>query len=258
LASVSIRTLHYYGEIGLLSPSKVGANGYRYYDDNSLLRLQQILFYREIGLELLQIKDMLDSADFDLLAALRSHRTALGEKMTRLHHLITTVDDTILHLIGEKKMSKRQLFQAFSDEKQKDYEREARLQWGPDTVNKSIKLYNSYSDAQKKAIGEEGNQVYSDIIDALEAGKDPNSPEVQDIFQRWHQHLRYFYEPTFDVLRGLGEMYNTHPEFIATFVKLHPDLPPYLQEGIRQYVDDLETAELERMLEEDRGRRLQG
>lgn len=258
LASVSIRTLHYYDEIGLLSPSMVGTNGYRYYDDSTLLRLQQILFYREIGLELMQIKELLDKPDFDLLRALRSHRIVLGEKMTRLHDLMTTVDDTILHLLGGKTMSKKQLFQAFSDEKQKEYEREARLQWGPDIVNKSIKLWNSYTDAQKKAIGEEGNQVYSDIVDALETGKDPNSPEVQEIFKHWHQHLHYFYEPTLEILRGLGETYNTHPEFIANFQRLHVDLPQYLQEGIRQYVDDLETAEIERMLQEDRGRRLQG
>jgi hypothetical protein len=81
---------------------------------------------------------------------------------------------------------------------------------------------------------------------------------VQEIFKRWHQHLHYFYEPTLEILRGLGETYNTHPEFIANFQRLHVDLPQYLQEGIRQYVDDLETAEIERMLQEDRGQRLQG
>ena len=74
LAQVSVRTLHYYDEIGLLIPSQVGANGYRYYDDAAVLRLQQILFYREIGMELMQIKDVLDSPGFDLVTALKSHR----------------------------------------------------------------------------------------------------------------------------------------------------------------------------------------
>ncbi len=77
LAGISVRTLHYYDEIGLLRPSKVGENGYRYYDDAALLRLQQILLYREMGLELAQIKPILDSPDFDLLDALRTHRRAL-------------------------------------------------------------------------------------------------------------------------------------------------------------------------------------
>ena len=139
LAQVSVRTLHYYDEIGLLRPSQVGTNGYRYYDNNALLRLQQILFYREIGMELMQIKDVLDSPDFDLVTALKSHRAALLEQSERLLNLVSTVDNTIKHLQGEGEMSKRQLFQAFSDEKQKDYEREIRLQYGPDTVNQSVK-----------------------------------------------------------------------------------------------------------------------
>src|SRR5437868_9193226 len=124
LAQVSVRTLHYYDEIGLLIPSQVGGNGYRYYDDQAVLRLQQILFYREIGMELMQIKDVLDSPDFDLVSALKSHRALLLEKSERLLKLVTTVDNTIKHLQGEKTMSKRQLFEAFSDEQQKDYERE--------------------------------------------------------------------------------------------------------------------------------------
>ncbi|MCC6617180.1 MAG: MerR family transcriptional regulator [Anaerolineae bacterium] len=254
LAGVSVRTLHYYDEIGLLNPSDVGANSYRYYDDDALLRLQQILFYREIGLGLLRIKDVLDSPDFDLLAALRSHRSVLQAKITRLQDLIGTVDSTIMHLAGEVEMSKRQMFSAFSSEQQKDYERQARLQYGPDKVNDSIKRWNDYTQTQREIIAGEGNQIYSDIVDAIEAGLAPTSPEVQALFQRWHEHLRYFYEPTLEILRGLGEGYNSHPDFIANFQKLHVDLPAYLQEGISQYVDDLETAEIERMLAEDAGR----
>ncbi len=258
MAGVSVRTLHYYDEIGLLYPSKVGTNSYRYYDDAALLRLQQILFYREIGLELMQIKEILTSPDFDLQTALRSHRTVLEEKIKRLEKLVSTVDNTLKHLAGEREMSKKKLFEAFSDEKQKEYEREARLQWGPGIVNDSVKRYNSYTTAQKQAIGEEGNQVYSDLVDALEAGKPARDAEVQAILARWHQHIRYFYEPTLDILRGLGEMYNTHPDFIANFKKLHDDLPAYLQEGIGHYVDDLEYAEIERMLAEDEAHKISG
>ncbi len=258
LAGVSVRTLHYYDEIELLKPSQVGANGYRYYDDHTLLRLQQILFYREIGLELMQIKDVLDSPDFDLLAALRSHRSVLAEKITRLQNLVQTVDSTLKHLAGEMNMSKKKLFEAFDDETQKQYEREARLQYGPDRVNESIRRWNSYSEAQREAIGDEGNQIYSDLVDALEAGIPPQSPELTAILDRWQQHIRYFYEPTLDILRGLGYGYNSHPDFIANFKKLHPDLPQYLQDAITQYVDDLETAEIERMLAEDEAARRLG
>jgi DNA-binding transcriptional MerR regulator len=256
LAGVSVRTLHYYDAIGLLNPTKVATNGYRYYDDAALLRLQQILFYREIGLELMQIKDVLESPDFDLLAALRSHRTVLQEKINRLQNLVGTVDTTIMHLAGEVDMTRKRLFEAFSEEKQKHYERVARLQYGPERVNESIKRWNSYSEQQREAIRQEGGQIYNDVVDAIEAGKSPHSAEVQAIMQRWHEHLRYFYEPDLDVLRGLGEGYNSHPDFIANFQQMHPDLPAYLSQAIAQYVDELETAEIERMLAEDEASRI--
>jgi DNA-binding transcriptional MerR regulator len=256
LAGVSVRTLHYYDEIDLLHPSKVGVNGYRYYDDAALLRLQQILFYREIGLELMQIKDVLDGPDFDLMTTLRSHRGALEEKINRLERLVETVNTTITYLAGEGDMSKKQLFEGFSEEKQKYYEREARLQWGPDTVNESIKRWNSYSKERQQAIQAEGGQIYIEISEAMEAGRSPQSAEVQALLARWHDHIRYFYEPTLDILRGLGEAYHTHPDFIAFFQQIHPGLPDYLAEAITQYVDDLETAEIERMLAEDAANRL--
>jgi MerR family transcriptional regulator, thiopeptide resistance regulator len=251
MAQVSVRTLHYYDEIGLLHPAKVGENSYRYYDDAALLRLQQILFYREIGLELMQIKDMLDSPHFDLVTALYSHRNVLIEKIERLEDLVQTVDDTINHLTGEKTMSKVKLFKGFSSEKQKQYEREVRLQYGPDIVNESVKRWESYTQAQKDQMAAEGNAIYEDIMKAIEEGVSPTDSRVQDILVRWHNHLRWFYEPTLEILRGLGEMYNSHPDFIKNFQKIHPDLPQYLQDGITQYVDDLEYAEIERMLAED-------
>lgn len=251
LAEVSVRTLHYYDEIGLLKPSKVRENGYRYYDDAALLRLQQILFYREIGLELMQIRDILDSPDFDLLAALQSHRTVIQERMKRLQHLIGTIDSTIMHLAGEVDMGKKNLFKGFSDKKQKQYEREARLQWGPDTVNESIKRWGSYTDKQKQAIQEEGGAIYLGLAKAMKQGLPANDEGVQELVRQWHQHIRYFYEPTPDILRGLGEAYNTHPDFIAFYDKIRPGLAGYLQEVIAKYVDDLETAELEAMLQSD-------
>lgn len=252
LAEISVRTLHYYDEIALLRPTEVGTNGYRYYDDAALLRLQQILFYRELGLELMQIKEILDSPDFDLLTALRSHREVLQKKISRLQKLVSTVDSTIMHLVGEVDMSKKRLFEAFSEEKQKHYERLARLQYGPDKVNESVKRWGSYTQEQKEAIQEEGSQVYRDMVEAMKAGQTSDSAEVQTIVQRWHDHINYFYEPTLEILRGLGEGYSAHPDFIAFFEKLHPELPSYLSAAIAHYVDELEDIELARMIAEDK------
>ncbi len=251
LAGVTVRTLHYYDEIDLLKPTQVSANGYRHYDDSALYRLQQILFYREIGLELLEIREILDSPDFDLVTALRSHREVLQTKIGRLNQLINTVDMTVRQLTGEVDMNRKKMFNAFSDEEQKQYEREARLQYGPDMVNDSVRRWNSYSDLQKQVIAEEGNQIYEELTVQLEAGVSARSAAVQGILERWHKHLGYFYEPTLDILRGLGMTYSTSPDFIANFQKLHADLPEYLAEGIEQYVDDLEYAAIERLLAED-------
>jgi hypothetical protein len=155
-------------------------------------------------------------------------------------------------------MSKKQLFQGFSEETQKQYQREARLQFGPDRVNESIKRWNGYSKEKQDQIFEEAGQIYSDMVTAMEAGKPAQSPEVQDIVSRWHDNLRNFYEPTPDLMRGLAEGYNTDARFIAFFQTLHPDLPAYLQVIINQYVDDLEYAEIARMLADDEAKRVNG
>jgi len=155
-------------------------------------------------------------------------------------------------------MGKKQTWKPHSEEKQKEYEREIRLQYGPDLVSQSVKRWGSYSQEQKDAVLEEGNRIYADLVEAIKDGKRPQGKKVQAILARWHEHIRYFYEPTLEILRGLGDLYTTHPDFIANFKKLHPELGDFMKEGIHQYVDDLETAEIERMLADDEARRLQG
>ncbi len=147
--------------------------------------------------------------------------------------------------------SKQRGLQRHSDEQQQYYEREARLQYGRDAVNTSLERWSSYSQAQQNAIIAEGDQIYSELADALEAGARPGEARVVAILERWRKHLAHFYEPSIDYLRGLGQLYNSHPDFIANFRNLHADLPAFLEAVIEDYVDDLETAELKRMLAED-------
>src|SRR3954471_6732066 len=91
LSGVSVRTLHFYDETGLLRPAYVGANGYRFYEEPQLLTLQQILFYRELGFDLKRVKDVLGRADFEIVAALESHGKVLRDHLGRTHRLIETV-----------------------------------------------------------------------------------------------------------------------------------------------------------------------
>jgi MerR family transcriptional regulator, thiopeptide resistance regulator len=234
LAGVSARTLHYYDEIGLLKPESVGANGYRYYSDESLLRLQQILFYRELDLPLEDIKKIMGRLGFDILSALESHRKALRQRAERTERLIQTVDDTILHLKGKKEMSKKQLFEAFSDEQQEEYARQAEQMYDPAIVKASNKKWKAYSAAEKQNILDEGNKVYMDMIAIMPKGA--ASPEVQACVERWRKHMDYFWTPNLDQLLGLAEMYHTSPEFKANFDKIDPRLAEFMGEAVKIYV----------------------
>jgi len=114
MSVVSVRTLHFYDETGLLKPAYIGANGYRFYEEPQLLTLQQILFYRELGFELKKIKAILNHADFEKVAALQSHRKVLQKNLARTGTLIETIDKTIQHLKGKKKMKTIDMFAGFS------------------------------------------------------------------------------------------------------------------------------------------------
>jgi DNA-binding transcriptional MerR regulator len=113
-SGVSVRALRFYDEAGLLAPASVGANGYRFYEEPQLLRLQQILFYRELGFKLKQIKPILGQADFEIAVALQSHRQFLQHNLARTHRLIETIDKTVKHLKGTKKMKTEEMFVGFS------------------------------------------------------------------------------------------------------------------------------------------------
>ncbi|MEO0564059.1 MAG: TipAS antibiotic-recognition domain-containing protein [Chloroflexota bacterium] len=141
-----------------------------------------------------------------------------------------------------------------SDQEIEDNARSARLQYDPDTVRESMNRWNSYTDDQQQAIIDEGNAIYDAFAEALRAEKPATDPEVREIVERWHEHTRNFYEPSLDVMRGLAEMYRTDVNFSTKFAALHADLPEYLHTAIDDYVDDLETTEIQRMLDEDNDR----
>ncbi len=124
-AGITRRTLHYYDEIGLLKPSRIGDNGYRYYGEDALVRLQQILLYRELDLSLADIQAILGRRDFDVLKALQTHRDELTRRIAQIERLRNTVDDTILHLKGKKQMSQKQFFKGFTDAEQEEHEKQA-------------------------------------------------------------------------------------------------------------------------------------
>jgi MerR family transcriptional regulator, thiopeptide resistance regulator len=234
LAGVSVRTLHYYDEIGLLKPDSTRPNGYREYGDDTVLKLQQILFYRELDLNLEAIKAILTRPDFDAVAALEAHRLSLQGRAARLKRLLQTVDDTILHMKGLKEMSKKQLFEAFSEEEQEKYAAEAEQMYDPEIVRASQMKWKSYTQQDKQRIGDEGNAAYESIVEAIPFG--PASPQAQAGVERWRKHMDTFWTPNLEQLLGLAEMYNTDARFKANFDKIDPRLAAFMLEAVGVYV----------------------
>ncbi len=235
LAGVTPRTLHHYDEIGLLKPSRIGENGYRYYGEEALLKLQQILFYRELDISLDEIKKIMGRRDFDVLGALQSHKDALNKQVVRIERLIQTVDNTIQHLKGKTKMSEKGLFEGFSEEEQEKYAKEAEQMYDPETVRDSNRKWKAYSAAKKEAILAEGKAVYMDMVAVMPKG--PASAEVQAIVERWRKHMDYFWTPNLDQLLGLAEGYSDDPRFKANFDKMHPNLAEFMREAVKVYVE---------------------
>jgi DNA-binding transcriptional MerR regulator len=234
MAGVTPRTLHHYDSIGLLKPSHIGDNGYRYYGEEALLKLQQILFYRELDFPLEEIKRIMGRRDFDVLGALQGHKEALQKQSVRLNRLLATVDNTIQHLKGEKLMSQKGFFEGFSEEEQEKLAQEAEQMYDPATVRASNRKWKSYSESEKQAILAEGKAIYSDLAAAMSAGA--GSREVQAVIARWHKHMGYFWSPNDEQLLGLADLYNDDPRFRDNYEKVAPNLSEFMREAVKVYV----------------------
>jgi DNA-binding transcriptional MerR regulator len=237
IAGITPRTLRYYDRIDLLKPSRVGSNGYRYYDEAALLELQQILLYRELELPLERIREIVNRPGFDPLAALEDHKFELARRRARIERLIATVDETILHLKGKKEMTDKQLFAAFSEEEQAEMEKEALKLYDPETVRTSNRKWRAYSAAEKQRILDEGNAVYLELMAAIPEG--PGSQAAQAGVEHWRRHMDNFWTPDPDQLVALAEHYSLDPRFKANFDRIDPRLASFMGEAVRIYVKRL-------------------
>lgn len=236
LAGVSARTLHYYDAIDLLPPSWVADNGYRQYDAHAIARLQQILFYKELGLGLKEIKAILEQPDFDMVTALESHKLELERKAGRILELLETVENTLSHLKGEQSMSDADLFKGFDEAQQEQYEKEVVERWGADNPAylQSKRRWGSYSDERKGEILGEMQAITLGLVEHI--GKDVAEPEVQELVARQHRWVNHFWDCDYEQFEGLGQGYATDPKFSEMYQGYHPDLPAYLYKAIQHYV----------------------
>jgi DNA-binding transcriptional MerR regulator len=234
ISGVSVRTLQYYDRIGLLKPASYSGAGYRRYDETDALRLQQILFYRELGLEPAEIRRILTKPDFDPLPALESHRVLLKKKAKRLQALLRTVDKTINKLKGEQDMDVREYYQGFSDAEVESMRREAREKYGEQVVADSEARVMNLGKEKMAAVQAEFDSIYRGIAAAM--GKGSDSSEVQAGISRWRELMENFSHYTDDMVLGLGRMYSADDRFAAFYRKYHPDMPGFMTAAIEYHV----------------------
>ncbi|CAN5177115.1 MerR family transcriptional regulator [soil metagenome] len=239
LSSISVRTLHYYDEIGLLEPSYVALNGYRYYEEAELLKLQQILFFKELDFNLEDIVEMLSSPGFKKLEALEDQKKLLEGKRKRLRKLIITIEKTIETLKGDETMNANNMFDAFTDEELEKLKEETKEKWGEtDAYKQSIERTKYWTKADYDRIKEEGIKCAQKLAEAMNL--DVKSPEVQSLIHQHHQGIEIFYDCSVEMYRGLGQMYVSDKRFTIYYDKFKPGLAAWLQKAIEYYCDTYE------------------
>jgi DNA-binding transcriptional MerR regulator len=233
VAGVSVRTLHYYDEIGLLKPRSRSKSGYRYYDEEAIIRLQQILFFRELGFGLDEIRKIVTKPDFDVIEALQSHRKMLVKKAGRIDELLQTIDKTIKKLKGTAKMEIKEYYRGFSDEQIEKYRREVRERWGEKTLMESEERIIKMGKEKFAALQAEGGRIFRSIADNMDKGHD--SDIVQQQVAEWRDWLENFHHYSAEAVLGLGREYSQNPEFAGYFQKIHQELPGFLTLSIEYY-----------------------
>ena len=242
LSGVSVRTLHFYDEIGLLSPAYVGDQGYRYYEEEQLLMLQQILFFRELGFELKEIQRILSQSDFDRVKALETHRQVLQQKKKRMQELIQTVDKTIERIRGDKKMNDKEMYKGFTPEKQAGYEDYLVNRYG-DKAKKHIAeakaSAKNWTKAQNDEAFAEWHAICKDLANTMAKNEATQSSSVQAIVKRHYHWIQQFWKPDHDSYIGLGMGY-TEYEWKQAFEKYddqHPRLALYMAEAMKVFAE---------------------
>jgi DNA-binding transcriptional MerR regulator len=236
LAGVSVRTLHHYDEIGLLVPSRNDKNKYRIYGEDELLRLQQILFFRELEFSLPEIAAIIDSPEFDVLTALRDHKAMLTGKQKRTAALIKMVDKTIDKINKKINMKDEELYDAFSKEEMEELSDEAKQRWGhTDQYKESEKKMRGMSKEQFAVIQKEGEEIAK--AGALLVNEPIDGDAAQALIAKHYKHLSNFYTPTPEMYKGLAEMYLADTRFTAYFAKYDPKLPQFMHDAMVYFAE---------------------
>ncbi|HEX4838983.1 MAG TPA: MerR family transcriptional regulator [Rhabdochlamydiaceae bacterium] len=242
LSGVSVRTLHWYDQVGLLRPAYHGVNGYRFYEEEQLLVLQQILFFRELGFELKQIEKILRRSDFDKMTALSLHRQVLEKNVERTKKLIKTIDRTIEHLKGTKKMKDQEIYHGFSKEKQDEYQKYLINRFGDkieDSIKESNEKVKKMSKEEFEKHGKDWVQILDDLAKQWKKQVPVGSVEVQKIIRRHYEWLKKYWTPDRISYAGMGEGYTGFEwkDAFKAYDPKHPKFAQFLAEGMRVFAE---------------------
>jgi len=242
ISGVTVRALHHYDQIGLLKPAAVGANGYRYYGRPELLRLQRILFHRELGVPLNDIGGLLDLEGDDQIGVLRQHRDKLEGERERYRVLIETIDRTIADLKGETSVTNADLYKGFSPEKQAGYEAWLIERYSDPMrtgIDRAKAAYGKLSAAEQKAFletqGKELHEVEAALAGALRHGVEPASDAVGLLIARHRAWVASMWGRACSpkAYAGLAELYQAHPDFVARYECIAKGFTDYLTGAMR-------------------------
>jgi DNA-binding transcriptional MerR regulator len=234
LAHLTVRALHHYDEIGLLSPSDRSAAGYRLYSDADLERLQQILFYRELGFPLKQVAAILNGGATDAASHLRTQHRLLRERIDQLQAMLGAIDKTLEARHMGVRLTPEERFEVFGTFVPEDYDQEVRERWkGTSEFEESQRRVSQYTKedwTRMKAAAEENGRA---LVEAMKDGVAPESDRAMALAEQHREHIsRWFYECSDEIHRGLGEMYVADPRFTAFYDRMSPGLATYLRDAI--------------------------
>jgi DNA-binding transcriptional MerR regulator len=236
IAGTTSRTLRHYGEVGLLEPSRIGTNGYRFYDDDALVRLQRILLLRQLGLGIPAISEVLDGQRDDA-HALRTHLGLLQEERERLGRQIASVESTLTKLKGGGTLMAEEMFDGFDHTQ---YKEEVIQTWGADAYAKGDAWWRSKSKVQQRDYQDQHEAIAADYKAARDAGESPESARVQAIVARHVDWLNLAADITGGTITAkrlvtYGDMYVADPRFAKNYGG--PAGADYVRAAFIQYAD---------------------
>jgi len=235
LSGVTIRTLHHYDEIGLLSPGGRSEAGYRIYEERDLERLQQILFYRELGFTLQEIAAIVDDPKTDAAGHLERQRGLLTERIGRLQKMVAAIDYEMEAREMDINLTPEERFEVFGDFDPEEHTEEAEQRWGgTDPYQQSQRRVSEYTKEDWLKIQAESEEIVARLAEIFESGAAPESEEAMAAVEAHRQHIsRWYYDCSHEIHVGLGEMYVSDERFRANYDVHAPGLSEFIRDAAR-------------------------